>query len=471
MIASVVPHHVVPSVESEPHNTHAERWVVGGIIQAPDQLEEVRRVLRPDCFFHYELRLIYRAVCDTADAGEPIDLGTIETALERSGHLDEVGGFAFLGGLAHEVFTAVSAVAYAKQVLENAHRRTLIRSLEGILADLAVGHGDLSKIVGTLSAELESTAKEITRRCQGEQSGSPEVVDLADFLARELPPRELLLAPWLPRQGLAMIHAYRGIGKTHVALGVGYAVASGGAYLCWQAPRPPGVLLLDGEMPAPALQERLAAIVRDSEREAVAPFHILTPDLQPKDRPPFNLANVEDQEMLEPWLNAIELVIVDNIATLARTSKTNDAESWLPIQEWALRQRASGRSVMFIHHSGKSGTQRGTSAKEDVLDTVIGLRRPSDYDASQGARFEIHFEKARGFTGKDAEPLEAAMVVAPAGRVEWRLKPLEDSLYERVIELRLGGLSQTDIADDVGRHKSSVCRMLRRAREEGRIRD
>ena len=57
-------------------------------------------------------------------------------------------------------------------------------------------------------------------------SASPlTVVDIADFLACEFPPRANLLAPWLPRQGLAMIHARRGVGKTHIALGIASAVA------------------------------------------------------------------------------------------------------------------------------------------------------------------------------------------------------------------------------------------------------
>src|SRR3712207_8616616 len=44
------------------------------------------------------------------------------------------------------------------------------------------------------------------------------------------------------------------------------------------------------------------------------------------------------------------------------------------------------RAVLFIHHQGKGGTQRGTSRKEDVLDTVIALRRPDDYSPAEGAR-------------------------------------------------------------------------------------
>ena len=34
------------------------------------------------------------------------------------------------------------------------------------------------------------------------------------------------------------------------------------------------------------------------------------------------------------------------------------------------------------------------------------MRRPKDYEAEDGARFEIHFEKARGFTGEDAASID-----------------------------------------------------------------
>ena len=39
-----------------------------------------------------------------------------------------------------------------------------------------------------------------------------------------------------------------------------------------------------------------------------------------------------------------------------------------------------------MHHAGKGGAQRGTSRREDVLDTVIALRQPQDYQSGEGAR-------------------------------------------------------------------------------------
>ena len=54
------------------------------------------------------------------------------------------------------------------------------------------------------------------------------VVTADEFVQMEIPPREMLLAPWLPEQGLAMLFSKRGVGKTHVALGIAHAVATGG---------------------------------------------------------------------------------------------------------------------------------------------------------------------------------------------------------------------------------------------------
>jgi putative DNA primase/helicase len=65
------------------------------------------------------------------------------------------------------------------------------------------------------------------------------------------------------------------------------------------------------------------------------------------------------------------------------------------------------RGVAVVHHAGVNGRQRGTSRREDTLDTVIALRRPSDYLATQGARFEVHFEKGRGLFWPEAKPFEA----------------------------------------------------------------
>lgn len=142
-------------------------------------------------------------------------------------------------------------------------------------------------------------------------------------------------------------------------------------------------------MPAHVLQHRLAAIAAASPKEPPSADHlrILAIDLQDRG---LDLTNHADQLALSAELGDAEVIFVDNISTLARAGRENEAESWLPVQEWALEQRRAGRTVVFVHHAGKGGQQRGTSRREDVLDTVIALRKPADYQPDQGARFESH---------------------------------------------------------------------------------
>jgi putative DNA primase/helicase len=288
----------------------------------------------------------------------------------------------------------------------------------------------------------------------------------AEFLALELPPRELVLDPWLPTQGLAMIHSARGIGKTHLALGIAYAVATGGGLLGWSAPTPRRVLYLDGEMPAAAMQRRLAAIVSGSMGEPPAPdyLRLLSADIIVGGLP--DLGATEGQSEIDAAIGEAELIVIDNISTLVRSGKENEAESWLPVQGWALAHRRAGRSVLFIHHAGKGGLQRGTSRREDVLDTVIALRRPGDYAADQGARFEIVLEKGRAVHGDEARAIEARYEERDGSAV-WTRTEIADAELKRVADALRDGMSIREAAGELGLHKSKVERLKRRAIEQG----
>jgi putative DNA primase/helicase len=111
-----------------------------------------------------------------------------------------------------------------------------------------------------------------------------------------------------------------------------------------------------------------------------------------------------------------------------------------------------------VHHAGKGGQQRGTSRREDVLDTSISLRRPADYSPTEGARFEIHLEKARGIVGAAAKPFEAKLETR-GGATVWTTRELEDVSRVRVEALLDDGLSVREIADETGISKSTVHRI------------
>jgi hypothetical protein len=164
------------------------------------------------------------------------------------------------------------------------------------------------------------------------------------------------------------------------------------------------------------------------------------------------------------------LVIVDNISTLVRdTERENDAESWREVGAWALRMRQRGRAVLFVHHDGKSGQQRGTSKREDTLDVVIQLKHPPDYSPDEGAQFEGHFRKYRPRPGAEVKPIEARLTTDRDGRQAWTWRDVEEGTFEGVVELANDGLRPGDIASELSIHKSRVSRHLKRARIEGKV--
>jgi putative DNA primase/helicase len=294
-------------------------------------------------------------------------------------------------------------------------------------------------------------------------------VGIKDFLALEIPVRGMLLSPVLPEKSLGMLYAPRGIGKSWLALSIGVAVASGGSLLKWEAPGPRRVLIADGEMPLADLQARLNSILAGLGIEVPNDrLRILAADHSELG---INLGSPEGQRELERHLDGVDLLILDNLSTLVANGSEGASDSWLPMQNWLLRLRRKGISVLIIHHAGVNGRQRGTSRREDALDTVIALRRPADYSAEQGARFEVHIEKARTLVGDGALPFEAMVqpFVTESGRagIRWVTRDPKPPVLYRAAELFRDGRTVRQVADLLGVSRSEAGRLRLKAAADG----
>lgn len=85
----------------------------------------------------------------------------------------------------------------------------------------------------------------------------PHLIRARDLMAADLPQRQFLLDPLMTTKTLTLLYGPRGLGKTFVALGIAWAVASGDGFLGWRAARPSRVVYLDGEMAAAEMRDRL----------------------------------------------------------------------------------------------------------------------------------------------------------------------------------------------------------------------
>jgi putative DNA primase/helicase len=293
-------------------------------------------------------------------------------------------------------------------------------------------------------------------------------IGFGDFLSLSVPPREMLLDPILPERSLAMLYAPRGVGKTLLGLSIGLAVASGTPLLRWSAPRKRRVLYVDGEMPLVSLQERLRTLSIGCGSEIPNDgFQVLAADHTDSG---ISLGTEEGQELLEPLLSSVDLLILDNLSTLCTTGNESASEAWVPMQNWLLRLRRQGVAVLMIHHAGTNGRQRGTPRREDALDTVIALRRPEDYSPEQGARFEVHFEKLRNrVDGNGAASFEARIETADEG-IRWFAGDLTPPRLRQAATLFSDGHSVRQVAALLGITSSEAGRLRLRALDAGLLR-
>jgi replicative DNA helicase len=134
-----------------PQNLEAEESLISAILVDNTALLDVVEILSSQDFYRTAHQKIFAAIADLFDHGDPIDLVTLANALKNKGHLESVGGAAYLARLVDTVPLAVNAQHYARIVHDKAVLRRLIEK-----------------------------ANAITKRCLQEQGGTDEILDFAE---------------------------------------------------------------------------------------------------------------------------------------------------------------------------------------------------------------------------------------------------------------------------------------------------
>lgn len=253
-----------------------------------------------------------------------------------------------------------------------------------------------------------------------------------------------------------------------LAFGIACAVASGREFLGWAAPSAADVLYLDGELQGEVLKERFELFHETFGDEVAERIKFVTPDIQTDDMP--DLTQPSGQAQIDELVTEnTALIVVDSLSMFCLSGVENDSESWLPVYKWARRHRKNGRSILFIHHSGKSGKQRGTSRREDAPDVIVALRQSEDYSPENNADFEVVFEKTRHPLGKDAVTFRAK-IEQQNGRIEWTLSgDKRTERLEEIASLLSAGNKQKDIAKQLGLSKGRISHLVQEARDAGLI--
>ena len=292
------------------------------------------------------------------------------------------------------------------------------------------------------------------------------IVSSTELASLQLAPRQRLLGDWFCEGDLGFIYAFRGVGKTWLALLIARALSEGSSVGEWSAHAPAKVLYVDGEMPADLMRARDKGLgTRDGDVEFLnheilfdrtqRVLNIVQPDVQ----------QAITKRCLE---TGIKVVILDNLSTLESGMKENDSSDWEMVNNWLLQFRRHKIAVILVHHAGRNGEARGTSKREDAAFWVIALDDAKAHAQERGgACFISRFTKPSRNTAEEVPAYEWRITTEPETGAISVTHKLAQSLdvFRRLIEDGVTDCSH--IATEMKVSPATVSRMAKKAEVAG----
>ena len=202
-----------------PNSLEAEQSVIGSMIMDRDAIVTVMEMLSQEDFYHQQYGLLFQAMIELFNAGQPVDLVTLQNKLRSMNVPAEVSSLEFV----RDLLTAIPNVkSYAQIVKDKAVLRRLIRITEEIENQCYADTGELDDILADTERNvfgllqnrsggdyvpikeivLNALEKiELASKTQGNVTGIPTgFVDL-DYKMSGLQPSDFILVAARPSMG------------------------------------------------------------------------------------------------------------------------------------------------------------------------------------------------------------------------------------------------------------------------------
>jgi hypothetical protein len=351
-----------PVALTPPEDRAAEEAVLGSVLIDPGCYPEVAGLLKPADFYIRRHAWIWQAFENLTARSEPLDLLTIEGELNRMSRLSDVGGPAFLTALLNQVPSSLNAPSYARAVKDRANKRRLL---------------DTANELATLAYDPRVTAEQASARAieaiqenVGSTQGRYEIYTGTDALQPQ-PPTEWVVRNLIQTNSVNVIYGDPGSKKTWTALHLAACVANGLPWLNYTTVKMP-VLFIDEESGQARIKDRLGKILRGMGCTGENIFIVSFAG--------FRLDNPADVIELENLIKrtGAGLVIPDALADMM-VGDENTKQDVQPVFT-ALRRisDATGAASVIVHHSGKNGDYRGSSAIKGAVDLMLEVASKDD---------------------------------------------------------------------------------------------
>lgn len=414
-----------PTEPTLPHDTDAERIVLGAMLLNPAVIDEVTDLAPPDAFYHPQHTEIADTIVALRTAGKPTDAAAVLGELRKRGSLTRIGGGPYLHRLI-EVVPITGSAAFHAEAVRDMHIKRLAAgtatSIRQMALDPALDRTDIAEAIHVATRKLNDVLTAIPG-VKIPTAGSM-LVDTLD--AVDKPPAnrhiptgindlDLVLGGGVSPGQLTVIGARPSVGKSLFAIG-----ASRHAAVKKNIP----TLLVSQEMPAHQIVRRIvsaeagvnlhhltASKCDDRDWQLIGRVHerILDAPLYIDDVPGLTLPRLHQSIRDLKRTVGLGLVIVDylqlmtapkadnreqQIAALARGLKLMTLELDIPIIALAQLNRESAKRQ---DKKPAMSDLRESGAIENDADNIILLHREDMYEQEtpRAGEIDLIVEKCR----------------------------------------------------------------------------
>ena len=137
-----------------PHSLEAEQSVIGSMIMDKDAIMAANEILISEDFYHQQYGILFEAMSELFTSNLPVDLVTLQNKLKEKDVPNEISSLEFVRDLLNAVPTSANIKYYANIVADNAVKRRLIRTLEGIENECYAGKETLESVLAKTETDV-----------------------------------------------------------------------------------------------------------------------------------------------------------------------------------------------------------------------------------------------------------------------------------------------------------------------------
>lgn len=354
----------VAHLRPPPKSIEAEQGVLGALVLDAAALPKVSDILATGDFFARSHQLVYDAISSLVAAGQSVDTLSVFERLERDGNAGDAGGLKYLNDLVQGTPSAANLRRYAEIVVERSNLRQIIKR-----ADEVTARAFRNEPAADILADLGGAIGRLTEERKLGPAGIP-LLTLSE-LREQSHAQAWIIKHVLPADATGMLFGASGTFKSYLAIDLACHVAHG---LNWLGRRTKqGEVLYLAAEGGSGMWGRFCAwhkarrIPYEKAPITVMPVALdLTQDAG-------RVVEAAKAKGIKPTL-----VVVDTMSQTFGGEENSAAEVAAYFRALGARiQQAWGCTVLIIHHSGHSATERprGSSAILANLGFMFGAHR------------------------------------------------------------------------------------------------